>query len=750
MGCTILAVGMSAAEFVRFNENRSFERNFQNQTQKLVSMLSATLLDAILTEDRGMLMATVEQFTENDSDVEGVSIYNEHGEVLSHWAKSDAIDGSLSHNFSQDVLYRGETFGRIDVIWNVQTQQAEVSTYANKIYLYAAGISITLALIVVGLVNSLVITPIRLIHNHSQSLQANKSTGVLNVVAAQELIDLGRSVSELGNVLELRKRKEQELKEASSAKSDFLANMSHELRTPLNGVLGMLSLLKGTSLDPEQNEQVKIATTSGKSLLGLINDILDFSKVEAGKLEFESIEFDIEEVVEGCAIAMSEQASSKNLELLCHISGDIREKIKSDPTRVRQVLTNLLGNAVKFTAEGEVKLTVVETAHDDTHATLLFTVSDTGVGIEESAQRTVFESFAQADGSTTRKFGGTGLGLAISRKLVEGMGGKIGVSSVLGQGSEFWFEISVPVFGTSLSEKARQRVVSAKKVLLIEGADSSAKLLQNLLAELSMATTTVSTAREALDLIRNLSRENSLPDIVLFGAHLSDMPGEVFARCVDADPGYDELKLVPMSYVTDQIDELYPHKNPRIAAQMIKPVKRSEFGLILNQAMDDSYVDAVIEDKDQVARRAAYSTINILVVEDNAVNQEVALGMLEKIGFSADVADNGQAGLDKLAEESFDLVLMDCQMPVLDGYAASRALRTLEESDSSKTRTPIIALTANAMTGDSEKCLAAGMDDYLAKPFEQHALEEKVVYWMSHRLAEILSPEEPARIDKVA
>ena len=564
----------------------------------------------------------------------------------------------------------------------------------------------------------------------------------------------------------------------SRQKSEFLANMSHELRTPMNGVLGMLSLVADTPLSPVQAEQVRIASASGRSLLRLINDILDFSKVEAGKLEFESIAFDLEALVDESAEVLAGQAHAKGLALACRVAGDVPVAVRGDPTRLRQVLTNLAGNAIKFTAAGRVDVLVgrADARGPARPGSLRFEVVDTGVGIAADALETVFDSFAQADGSTTRNYGGTGLGLAISRQLIEGMGGAIGASSTPGAGSRFWFELELPVArpdadadadadiggatdgDATVAERARTALADApaRRVLFASPDPALGAQIDALCDELGLDAELVGDAGALLAALRRSTPERvpgGAPDgasgsgvggrTLVFDTRLDDLPGPKLVRLIEADPAFDDVALVPLAEVAGSDAGLHPDAMPRIVDTLSRPVTRTSMVRLL-LGPDGDGPSAAERDAAARERRTRFASVAVLVVEDNPVNQEVALGMLAKLGVRAEVADNGEAALARIAEGRFDAVLMDCQMPVMDGYAATRELRAREAArrgadvghgkdvgdGADAMHLPVIALTANAMQGDAERCLAAGMDDYLAKPFDPARLEEKLLRWL--------------------
>ena len=749
-GGAILLFGLGAAEFVRQNEMRAFERTFGEQSSKLVGTLAAASLDAVLSADRPVLDTVIQSLVEEDPEIEAVTVLDDRGDPITSWRRDPDVplDVEGCIGFERDVVLEGEVYGRFEVLWNVSRQHAEIRGYAARIYLYAAGISVALALLVLGLVDALVVRPVRIIHERLRELEGGAEPAPLQLAGARELRDIGATVHSLGDVLALRRAKEAELEAVSRQKSEFLANMSHELRTPMNGVLGMLALVEDTPLNPSQAEQVRIAGASGRNLLRLINDILDFSKVEAGKLEFESIDFDLEALVDESVEVLAGQAHAKGLELACRVAGTVPVAVRGDPTRLRQVLTNLTGNAIKFTAEGRVDVVVgpADAYGPPRPGSLRFEIVDTGVGIPQSALETVFESFAQADGSTTRNYGGTGLGLAISRQLIEGMGGAIGVDSTVGRGSRFWFELELAAAdaqadaqtdaetgagAVTAAERARATLVDAPARSVVF-ASSDPLLLDRLHALCTELDVEAEHVRDASSVLAALRRE-AVPGrarTLVFDTRLEGMPPALLVRLVEAEPAFDDVALVPLDTIGATDADFDPQDCPRIVRTLSRPVTRTALVRLLACTGREAPSDAE-RDADERRRRARFAELTVLIVEDNPVNQEVALGMLARIGVRAEVADNGREGLERIEADRFDAVLMDCQMPVMDGYAATRALREREAAAGDGSHLPVIALTANAMQGDAERCLAAGMDDYLAKPFDPVRLEEVLLRWLT-------------------
>ena len=569
--------------------------------------------------------------------------------------------------------------------------------------------------------------------------QVHTPQGIWILTAWRDITERTEAEERLRATLADLERATQESEAANRAKSTFLANMSHEIRTPMNGVIGMTGLLLDTDLTTEQRDLAETVRASGEALLTVINDILDFSKIEAGKLAIESLAFDLRLVMEDVSEMLAPKAEDKKLDVILQYPSHLPRHFIGDAGRIRQVVTNLVGNAVKFTERGNILIEVECEIENARSARMRVSVHDTGCGIPEEKIGVLFQKFSQADSSTTRKYGGTGLGLAISKQLVELMGGSIGVRCSLGEGSTFWFTLPLELDTHPQAAPVPVADLRGLRALIVDDNEVNRRVLHDQITSWGMRSESLSSSDKVLDVLR-AAKENGDPhQFVLLDYQMPGRNGLDVAGAIKVDPVIRDTIVVLLTSV-GQWSELRRTEGARVDASLVKPVRQSQLLITLATAwskrLEIAHVDRsrfareVAHVNSELAGEFAGLSVRVLVAEDNVVNQKVAILMLRRLGIRADVAAHGRAAVDMFEMTPYDLIFMDCQMPELDGYAASREIRSREGHGG---RVTIVAMTAEAMEGSRELCLEAGMDDYISKPVQRGEMLQTLRKWIALR-----------------
>ena len=762
----IIIVGIGLGELTRYAERARVSQELEQQTNLTISLLNGLILEALIVEDAPVIETALREAVERIPALKSLRVENEKGHVIARWPRQDTVARDKLAEIVKDVTYEGERFGRMTVQWSTTANEKRIETAVREARLYTFAILTFLVLLFYLLSSQLIFQPLAILHAKLNTVLKQKpwQGPPLPASTAVEFLSLDRSINTLSKMFKERDNRERELLQARSeaeaanrAKSEFLANMSHEIRTPMNGVIGMAELLLETPLDADQKTYAETIASSGAALITIINDILDFSKVEAGKLKLQPEPFDLQAMMEDIAALLSSRAQQKNIEVVLKYPPDLPNRFLGDSGRIRQILTNLISNAVKFTLHGHVHIEVSgkilqPEPGQPSQAELTFSVTDTGIGIPKDQLERIFNAFEQVDGRTNRKFEGTGLGLAICKRLVELMGGRIWAESVPGMRSTFAFTITLPIIEQAETGKDGTPIdLAGKRALIVDDLDVNRQVLAQQLEKLGLNVDCARNGAEALKMLAQAQDKATSFDLVLLDHQMPGMNGDEVAEAIRRDPRHAHLPLILLSSAEQN--------NPQLRAQelgfsrcLIKPVRaqalRDAIIHALQTAADRPLASAPSRERAEIQKRlttpvpparlhptTTTKRTRILVAEDNKTNRLLLKHMLAKAHVELTMTCNGIEVVEQFKADPPDLVLMDISMPERDGFEATALIRKFEARENRR-RCPIIALTANAMQGDREKCLAADMDDYLTKPI----VKAKLLAMIEHWAAEIQKP----------